>query len=271
VSRRYCSLPSVSARWSGPDAYVQDAFELEFRVRLDSGALADRFFEVISQGSTGTFYGAEEGRRHLNDIVSAHGFESFGETEATLEALADALQFDRRESDAGKKVSIDKQLKKGKSRKDLYDLLFCLEYLHPKYELRLGGRRLSELSPGERGLLLLVFYLLVDRKQNPLLLDQPEENLDNQSIKKILVPCIREAKLRRQIVMVTHNPNLAVVCDAEQVVVASIDKADGNRIEYAAGSIEHVQTNQQLLDILEGTKPAFENRRRKYRTVGSLS
>jgi len=250
---------------------VQESFQLEFRVRVDSAALEDRFFEVVSQAGGGTFYGAEEGRRRFRDIVTARGFESSDDAESTLDEIASALQFDRREGDPAKRVSIDKQLKKGKSRKDLYDLLFCLEYLHPKYELRLGGRRLSELFPGERGLLLLVFYLLIDRKQCPLLLDQPEENLDNQSIKKILVPCIREAKLRRQIIMVTHNPNLAVVCDAEQVVVASIDKADGNRIEYVAGSIEHARTNQQLLDILEGTKPAFENRRRKYRSGGSLT
>jgi hypothetical protein len=69
---------------------------------------------------------------------------------------------------------------------------------------------------------------------------------------------------------VTHNPNLAVVCDAEQVIHAKIDKSAGNRVQYDAGSIEHSPTNLNLLNVLEGTKVAFESRRAKYRAGGSL-
>ena len=72
--------------------------------------------------------------------------------------------------------------------------------------------------------MLLIFYLLVDNDDIPLIIDQPEENLDNQTVYKLLVPSIKEAKNRRQIIIVTHNPNLAVVCDAEQIIHASIDK-----------------------------------------------
>ena len=64
-------------------------------------------------------------------------------------------------------------------------------------------------------MLLLIFYLQLDRKSTPLVIDQPEDNLDNDSIFKVLAPCIREAKKRRQVIMVTHNPNLAVGADAE--------------------------------------------------------
>ena len=66
--------------------------------------------------------------------------------------------------------------------KELYDFLFSMEYLTPKYELRLSGKNLNELSPGEKGLLLLIFYLQLDRANTPLVIDQPEDNLDNDSI-----------------------------------------------------------------------------------------
>lgn len=112
---------------------------------------------------------------------------------------------------------------------------------------------------------MLIFYLLVDRDTRPLVVDQPEENLDNQTIYSVLVGAIKEAKKRRQIILVTHNPNLAVVCDAEQIIVASIDKRDGNRVAYESGSIESAGINPKLLDILEGTRPAFNNRGQKYR------
>ena len=65
--------------------------------------------------------------------------------------------------------------------------------------------------------------------------------------------------------MVTHNPNLAVVCDAEQIVCASLDKQCGNKVSYAMGAIENPKMNRMLLDILEGTEPAFDNRDAKYR------
>jgi ABC-type cobalamin/Fe3+-siderophores transport system ATPase subunit len=111
---------------------------------------------------------------------------------------------------------------------------------------------------------MLVFYLLVDKEDIPIVIDQPEENLDNQTIYKILVKCIKKAKERRQVIMVTHNPNLAVVCDAEQIVYASCDKA-ASKFQYEAGSIELSDIKDRVVQILEGTEPAFRNRQSKYR------
>jgi len=65
-------------------------------------------------------------------------------------------------------------------------------------------------------------------------------------------------------IIVTHNPNLAVVCDAEQIVCASLDKAANYRMEYLSGSIENPTINKAIVDILEGTRPAFNNRDSKY-------
>ncbi|MGX9055263.1 TrlF family ATPase, partial [Mesorhizobium sp. 14Argb] len=105
-----------------------------------------------------------------------------------------------------------------------------------------------------------IFYLLVDKGRNPIVLDQPEENLDNETVVSLLVPVLNEAKKARQIIMVTHNPNLAVVCDAEQIIHATFDRKNGARISYQSGSIEDGIMNRAVVDVLEGTKMAFDNR-----------
>ena len=66
------------------------------------------------------------------------------------------------------------------------------------------------------------------------------------------------------IIIVTHNPNLAVACDAEQIISAKLDQTAGNRVEYTSGAIEHAEINRIAMNILEGTRPAFENRDSKY-------
>jgi len=91
-----------------------------------------------------------------------------------------------------------------------------------------------------------------------------KENLDNETVVSLLVPVLSEAKKRRQIIMVTHNPNLAVVCDAEQIIYSSFDRKNAATIEYVSGSIENPVINAHVVDVLEGTKPAFNNRKIKY-------
>jgi hypothetical protein len=84
------------------------------------------------------------------------------------------------------------------------------------------------------------------------------------AVYRLIGECIKEAKRRRQIILVTHNPNLAVTCDAEQVVHAQLDPQAGNKITYTAGGIENPEINRVSIDILEGTRPAFDNRDAKY-------
>ncbi len=155
-------------------------------------------------------------------------------------------------------------MRKDKVPSEVYNYVFGLQYLEPKYTLLFQDTHIERLSPGQRGALLLIFYLLVDKGRNPIVLDQPEENLDNETVVSLLVPVLNEAKKSRQIVMVTHNPNLAVVCDAEQIVHATFDRKNGARISYQSGSIEDGIINRAVVDVLEGTKIAFDNRGQKY-------
>lgn len=248
------------------DTYLiaEDVFQMEFGVSIVNVDVHRKFFDWIGRNVVGSFYGTVEGDKKLRDILARHDFNNESGVIAFLNNIMDHLMYDRRDPDNPQLVKIADQLRKDRTVISLYDYIFSLEYLRPRYVLKLGGKELGQLSPGERGILLLAFYLLIDKDNIPLVIDQPEENLDNQTLYEFLVNCIKDAKERRQIIIVTHNPNLAVVCDAEQVVCCFIDKVQGNRIEYESGSIESPTINQRIVDILEGTKPAFDNRKLKY-------
>jgi len=242
---------------------IKNKYKLNFNVSIVEMDLIGKFFNYINQGTRGTFYGAQEGRDKLKSIMGHYNLNDESNVLSALEEIMSSLENDKRDL-RERPVKLSSQLKKNVKKETLYDFLYSLEYLEPKYMLQLGGKELLRLSPGERGVLLLIFYLLVDNEDCPLIIDQPEDNLDNQSVFELVAPCIREARLRRQLFIVTHNPNLAVVCDAEQVIAASIDKANKERVIYISGAIENPLINRKIIDILEGTKPAFKKRESKY-------
>jgi len=159
-------------------------------------------------------------------------------------------------------------LRSGASLSDFMVALLDLTWLEVRFGLIGDGLPLAQLSPGQRGLVLALFYLIVDRRTTPLLLDQPEENLDNATIASLLVPAIREAAGRRQTIIVTHNANLAVVGDADQIVHATITKGV---FDVTSGCISELDVARSAIDVLEGTKPAFDNRRHKYEAFPNLS
>ncbi|MDR4476443.1 MAG: hypothetical protein R3B11_10630 [Nitrospira sp.] len=236
---------------------------LAFNVRIAEEGFQNDFLARINRQTRGSFSGLDESNQLIHGILGETDFDDPQATVQFVSRIDDMLHVDRREGGSGNEMQPCDQLRKGNEVKDVYDFLFGLSYLQPRYSLTYGGQEIGRLSPGERGLLLLVFYLLVDKDDIPLIIDQPEENLDNQTIYKILVTCIKTAKQRRQVIMVTHNPNLAVVCDAEQIIYASCDKGN-NLFGYISGAIESSQIKARVVEILEGTEPAFVNRQRKY-------
>lgn len=241
---------------------AKDELQLRFTVEISDAGFADTFFAHVSQGAKGTYCGVDEGRKRLEKLLADSDLSTEAGIAAFVERLIKSLLIDER--DGKSPMNVREVVRKGQTTQSLYDFVYGLDYLRPRYSLGIAGKALFELSPGERGALLLVFYLLVDQNNSPLVIDQPEENLDNQTVFKLLVPCIKEAKKRRQIIVITHNPNLAVVCDAEQIICCSIDKHDGNRLTYVSGAIENPAINNAIVDILEGTRPAFDNRGSKY-------
>lgn len=237
---------------------------LEFLVRIEETNFEDQFLSRINRQVRGSFSGIEESALLLRSKIHESQFDTAESTINFVSMIDDMLHIDYRDGVAVRETKLIDQLRKGGDPQELLDYIFGLDYLSPRYSLTYDGQEIGQLSPGERGLLLLVFYLLVDKEDIPIVIDQPEENLDNQTIFRVLVKCIKEAKDRRQVIMVTHNPNLAVVCDAEQIIFASCNKLEG-KFEYESGAIEREEIKNKVVEILEGTEPAFKNRQSKYR------
>ena len=236
---------------------------LEFDASIVPVNLNETILGKVNQGRRGSFSGVEEGRQVLKTMVETADFQTAAGALAFAEKLLERFKADHRHTPHGS-VTLSEQLKSGVKPLELLDAIFGMKYLSPKYQLMWSGKSIEELSPGERGTLLLVFYLLIDRRDVPLIIDQPEDNLDNQTVYDMLVACLREARKRRQVIIVTHNPNLAVVCDADQIIYCHIDKQNKNKVTYTCGSLENPKTNKLSITVLEGTRPAFVQRDRKY-------
>lgn len=245
---------------------AKDCFGLQFKVSLVPVNFPARFLKFINQGRRGSFHGEAEGHELTENLVSKANFDNEEGLGNFLSNVIDYLYYDRREG-KNETMSIADQLKQAYLPADLYDYIFSLDYLVPRYLLRWEGKPLEQLSPGERGTLLLIFYLLIDDSKIPLVMDQPEGNLDNQTVYQLLVDCIKKAKSKRQIFIVTHNPNIAVVCDAEQVIYAFLDKERDYQLEYVSGALENPEICKKIVDVLEGTKPAIDNRVAKYKII----
>ncbi len=238
----------------------------DYKIEIDASLVKrtdfnTRFFSYINNRKAGTYYSNEGAEKELLKIVSDVNFDDEDSVISFIKDLLSSLLEDKREGQENVERLMDEQVA---NISDLYNYLFKLEFIDFNYQLKQGDKKIEQLSPGERGALLLVFYLLLDKNDIPLIIDQPEDNLDNDSIVKILVPFIRAAKAKRQIIMITHNPNLAVVADAEQIIYVNIDKHDNYNFSTINGSIENKKVNAKIVEVLEGAMPAFNKRKNKY-------
>ena len=156
------------------------------------------------------------------------------------------------------------------------------------FDVRYKNDSLFKMSPGKKGTVLLILYLQISTASYPILIDQPEDNLDNRTIYTQLCTMIKRKKSDRQIIIVTHNANLVVGTDSENVIVANQEGQSGttatqkHRFEYVNGPIEYSfkledthnplfkdelrcqGIREHICDILEGGTEAFRIRERKY-------
>jgi energy-coupling factor transporter ATP-binding protein EcfA2 len=116
----------------------------------------------------------------------------------------------------------------------------------------------SELSRGQKCTALLP--LLLARRDSPLIIDQPEDNLDNHFIYETVVDAVKRLKRQRQMIFITHNANIPVLADADLVIVLNSD----GRIGYIEKSGSVDDCRDEIIDLLEGGKQAFELRRKRY-------
>ncbi|RYE54078.1 MAG: hypothetical protein EOP48_13040 [Sphingobacteriales bacterium] len=152
------------------------------------------------------------------------------------------------------------------------------------YTVSYKGDDLLSMSPGKKGTVLLILFLEINSSQYPIFIDQPEDNLDNRTIYDLLCKMIKVKKKDRQILIVSHNANLVIATDSENIIVANQEGQDTSKptslhqFEYINGSLEHsFEKNDKIkeilqqqgikqhsCDILEGGDEAFKQRERKY-------
>lgn len=136
-----------------------------------------------------------------------------------------------------------------------------LQYLYVQPEITFRGKKLNQISVGQRGTVYLCLKLATETFSTPILFDQPEDDLDNHFITAELIEIFRGLKKFRQVIIITHNANLVVNTDAEQVIVANNRNEE---LSYKSGALENPEIVKDVCQILEGGKVAFENRRNKY-------
>lgn len=137
-----------------------------------------------------------------------------------------------------------------------------------KLEIKIIDERgeidINEGSPGQKSAAILAFIL--NSGENPLIIDQPEDDLDNSLIYSLVVKSIRKMKTKRQIIIVTHNPNIPVLGDAEGIII--LDRDNQGKVTFRknkkTGCIEEKLIREGICEIMEGGEDAFRKRERKY-------
>ena len=135
------------------------------------------------------------------------------------------------------------------------------EYISHNIIITSKNKNITKLSHGQRGTIYLQLKLAANIFSETIIYDQPEDDLDNEFIMSDLVSIFKKIKKYRQVIIVSHNANLVVNADSEQVIVA---KNEDSTLSYIAGSLENPTINEQICKILEGGKEAFKNREMKY-------
>lgn len=259
LQRSYRQLfAPIQAYLEGEDL-LRDGFDMAVDALIQEEDVSVRLLTMIDRSQSGPYF--QKGDRFLNPSLEATDFEDVTSVRQFIQSVVGNLV---PYEDGLPTKALGPQLRQGHKPVDLYNFLFGIDYLVPHSALKFDHKEIAQLSPGERGAALLIFYLLVDQSDIPILLDQPEENLDNETVSRLLVPAVRAARKRRQVIVVTHNPNLAVYCDADQIIYATLQRSPSTRITYQSGAIEDTETRKWLVNVLEGTGRAFMKRHDKY-------
>ena len=174
-------------------------------------------------------------------------------------------------------------LKGGYDNQKLIKELLGTNFFNISYEIEYDTDKFKAMSEGKKAFIILMLLLDFSKKECPILIDQPEDDLDNRAIYNELVTYIKSKKKERQIIIVTHNSNIVIGADSELVIVSNqqgVNSPNKNnkKFDYIFGSIESsMEKNntineilysqgirQHICEILEGGEIAFKKRERKY-------
>ncbi len=172
--------------------------------------------------------------------------------------------------------------KGGNDKKSAIKKIFT-DFFFDHWDVNSQDDDIHKMSTGKASFILLKLIIKLSKDNGPILIDQPEDNLDNRSVSKELVEFLKEKKKERQIILVTHNPNIVVNADAENIIVANqkgqndIESTSDFHFDYINGALEDTFAKNDLTDLLksmgirehiaeivEGGKEAFKKREEKY-------
>jgi predicted ATPase len=143
----------------------------------------------------------------------------------------------------------------------MQNLKSLLTYQTPnKFTIVYRGKELQHHSLGQRASALILF-VLSQKENDVIIIDQPEDDLDNQTIYEDVIKLIRQMKQEVQFIFATHNPNIPVLGDAELVHACSF--TDFAETVYS-GSVDNHETQKRIVSIMEGGKEAFDRRKEIY-------
>jgi hypothetical protein len=173
-------------------------------------------------------------------------------------------------------------LKGGNSNISFAQKLLATNFFEINYDI-IYEDTFKKMSEGKKAFVVLMLLLDFSNKDCPILIDQPEDDLDNRAIYKDLVKYLKNKKKERQIILVTHNPNIVVGADSELVIVANQNGIDtpninDSKFQYTSGSLENTKEfdtqikitleaqgiKEHVCEILEGGNEAFKQREMKY-------
>ena len=141
------------------------------------------------------------------------------------------------------------------------NLASLLTYRTPdKFEILFKGKLMKEHSLGQRASALIIFLLTL-KDSDLIIIDQPEDDLDNQTIYNDVIKVLKELKNDSQFIFATHNPNIPVLGDCEQIISCQYNN---ETIEIKQGSIDNEKSRKDIVNIMEGGKEAFDNRKMIY-------
>lgn len=266
------------------DKTLSDIFKLNFGYIHNLKILINKFeFEneeslFISECS----FKINEFKDHIKNMIDNRNFNTFNEK--TGIDLSN-FEYDENFSEYLKRIIcsiLDETLtvKSGYSKEDVLKRLLS-PYHFLNFNISYENDTLEKMSPGKRSFVILKVLIMLDKSRWPILIDQPEDDLDANSISKDLTQFLKETKKERQIIIASHNPNLVVGADSEQIIVANQEgneaKNKFSKFEYISGSIENMYKNddeecylytkgikEHICYILEGGEESFRKRQKKY-------
>lgn len=267
--RLYSPLGERLQGASGP----MGKLSFEIRREVDMGAWAETGESLLDLRKIGPFKG--HGGLLAATREAMEGPWSKGSSEDVARAMAEfRAAHDRALLDQANADRMDKPAWRAWLTR-LSAWLYSTDHIKVVYSIQYDGANIEELSPGTRGIVLLILYLAIDDEDDrPLIIDQPEENLDPKSVFDELVELFRTARGRRQVIIVTHNANLVVNTDVEQVIVAQCGPHRPGQlpqIDYFSGGLEDAAIREHVCEILEGGEDAFRERARRLRLAAGFA